>query len=118
MADRNDELLLKLGWTRFKHRWKSQHATRPSERIAQSYYKYRNLAGDVVPENDRPRPYNNLQDAVDCVPEGWSTSNVYQDTDVGKWLWMLENEDREVFAWAVKPSEALSEAIAKAVDHE
>jgi len=107
--ERNDTLLLALGWEMRRHGslgnlWRTKAEAEAGTPFAESKFT-------------RPmRPYDNLQDAVDCVPEGW-------EWRVGPyWACLSENwldpDSRDFEGRADTPAEALAEAIMKAVSHD
>lgn len=107
MADRNDALLLTLGW--------KQIDPDPSGWP----YTWIDPSGEAVEPADAPRPYDNLQDALACVPEGWRVRQIEEMMD-GDWLAQLSLRYKPGFVKVrgATPAEALAEAISKAVSHD
>lgn len=109
MADRNDELLLALGWVYGEVR---------RENPARGHYKtflWKQPNGKIY-NGIKPRPYDNLQDAVDCVPEGLEVQLKWRSGgDYGHAVLHNPETDALHFAMQATPAEALSEAIMKAV---
>lgn len=122
--ERNDELLLKLGWRHEEYDTSVVHDPAKHQSGKKTlWWIGPNSTAPVTPEA-RPRPYDNLQDAADCVPEGW------------EWMVGIKKRDGKGYGFAYlyragqsvqpiikvrdcpAPAEALSEAIMKAVSHE
>lgn len=60
----SDEVLLALGWRQY------MSGTAASAALAWGYMYWSN-GNRVWTEDSRPSPTTNLQEAVNCVPEGW-----------------------------------------------
>ena len=114
MTNRNDELLLALGWEMRRHGslgnlWRTKDEAEAGIPFAESKFT-RSM-----------RPYDNLQDAVDCVPEGHGYTIDHTDPDkVAAFVFKrgdTVHADHFQVNWkfADTPAEALSEAILKAV---
>lgn len=120
MVDRNDTLLLALGWRKETYPalpkgMRGLAKSRPKERWLDQYGKVSRAF----------KPYDNLQDAVDCakaaglefsvttyiMPDGRRTGYAAVSK---QWL----NPDEKSFEeWSDEEAEALSEAIMKAVNN-
>ena len=110
MTDRNKELLLALGWIR---------AGEPGTKSAYIKPGSGHQAKRMIGWHNLPRPYDNLQDAVDCVPEGasWRLSTRVAKKR-GRYYYAqvaLSCNPQWFDTEADTPAEALSEAIAKAM---
>ena len=126
--DRNDELLLKLGW--------KYEPVRTEKGIHGPFTTYRWRQPDgVIFRGLPPRPRGSVDDALACVPEGWAPESmnwsrhvhaeVTRDPDdeienVYCSLWNGQDGANYRFAPGSgnTPAEALSEAIAKAIGEE
>ena len=107
MTDRNDRLLLALGWT----------LTSDEQKNLGMANILNHPDGRAFDYEDAPLPYDNLQDAVDCVPEGWEVQLKWRSGgDYGHAV--LHNPDTNAMHYAMQDTaaEALSEAILKAVE--
>ena len=128
MTDRNNELLLALGYERRRHG--SLGDTWRTKAEAEAGVPFSEAAFGHI-----PRPYDNLQDAVDCVPKEWALESMNWSRHVHAKVDRDPNDEIEnVYCslWNGKdganyrfapgsgntPAEALSEAITKAVSHE
>lgn len=134
MTDRNDALLLKCGWQYLKSDADYNYWVRPGVNVGDDPdfvdLCLKHAAIQVLISGEHifggaplPRPYDNLQDAVDCVPEGYcfllGTNNQRSFVTVSKNGGLGDEETVWVASgFADTPAEALAEAISKAVNHD
>lgn len=118
MADRNNELLLKLGWerragTEYGHIkvwwWRSPNQAAEGKRFKECY-----TPGML------PRPYDSVDDALACVPEGWESMVGTKERDGKMYGFAYLYRAGQSIQPIIKvrdcptPAEALAEAISKA----
>lgn len=105
MADRNDELLLKLGWT-----YEPKHRA----------YAWKGPNSERVRTPKRPRPFDSVDDGLAiCRERGWAIEAHLFDPEIGNLIVLsdcLEDGTLPLSeAKADTPAEALSLAIMKAI---
>lgn len=132
MTDRNDELLLKIGWKYAVIEHDIDGVIHPRVRWTSPKGKVFGDGPIGTPSIGKlPRPYDSVGDAIACVPSGWVIKyfegpypKKYRPHDFGVMSCRVHLVElgvwrpRTVIGLDATPSEALAEAIRKAIEHE
>lgn len=116
MTDRNDELLLALGWECVKQELFSKATGQ-----AYTHVFWKSPSGDVFSPGQLPRPYDSVDDAHDCAKAAgltyaleWEGKTAYAHA----WKNPMRSANKQEWRHSTEPAEALASAIMKATGHE